>query len=322
MNRIVRRIFIFTVVFFGIITLFSQEAEAEKKIGVLIWTKENHYSETIKGLMEQLKKEGFVEPKVKFTIENAEGNKAKAADLAQKFSAARMDMVITIGTSATVIVSKEIKDLPIVFGLVYDPVEAKIAADWKSSGNNTTGASNKISMSNIMRSLKELAPVKRLGVLYQPGERNSEVQLKDLHAEQNEFQIKVVPVPLTSRADVVQILPEVLGAVDAIYLSGSSIVGESIPTIVDMATKAKVITVTHLEERVEKGVLLAVCADSYKVGLLAGEKASKVLKGANPSSLPIGVLKKLDVILNMKTAKTGHFDIPPSFLKSATKVIE
>jgi putative ABC transport system substrate-binding protein len=83
-----------------------------------------------------------------------------------------------------------------------------------------------------------------------------------------------------------------------------------------------VITATHQGEKADRGVLLAVSANSRALGRLAGEKAVKVLRGAKPSSIPIEPLKKLDVIVNMKAARAGHMDVPPAFLKAATRVIE
>lgn len=322
MNRTVYGLFIFALAVFVSMGIFSAEARAEKKIGVLLWSEESRYSDSKNGIMEQLKKGGFGEPAVTFTVENAGGNKAKAAEFAQKFAAARLDMMIVIGTSAAVPVAREIKTVPIVFSMVYDPVDAKIAEDWKSSGNNTTGASPRVPMAKLVNALKQLAPVKKLAVLYTPGEKNSETQLKEIQAVQNETHIQVVPVPLTSKELVSSMMSDVTSAADAIYLSGSSIVGDSVATIIDIATRAKVITVTHLDDFVEKGVLLGVCANPFKVGSLAGEKAVKVLKGAKPLSVPIETLKKLDVIVNMKTAKAGQIQVPPKFLKSATKVIE
>jgi putative ABC transport system substrate-binding protein len=319
---ILRKVLVISAMAFLIAGFFSVEARAEKKIGVLLWSEEGRYSDSKNGIMEQLKKGGFGEGAAKFTVENAGGNKAKAAEFAQKFAAAKMDMVIVVGTSAAVAVAREIKTVPVVFSMVYDPVEAKIAEDWKSSGNNTTGSSSRVPMSRLVSTLKQLAPIKKLAVLYTPGEKNSETQLKEIQAVQNETQIKVVPVPLTSKELVSSIMSEVTSAADAIYLSGSNIVGDSVAAIVDIATKAKIITVTHLDDFVEKGVLLGVCANPYKLGSLAGEKAIKVLKGAKPSSIPIESLKNLDVIVNMKTAKAGQIQIPPAFQKSATKVIE
>jgi putative ABC transport system substrate-binding protein len=206
--------------------------------------------------------------------------------------------------------------------VVYNPVEAGIAKDWKSSGNNTTGTSSKVPMSKLMDSLKLFAPVKRLAVLYTFGEKNSEAQLKDLQEIQADYGIKVVPVPLTRTEEVAQLLPVVIRSTDALYVTGSNLVDSQLSIIVDMATKGKVITITHLDDLVEKGVLLGVCSDSYPMGRLAGEKAVKILNGARPSSIPIESLKQFDVIINLKTAKAGNFPVPPDFMKTVGRTVK
>ena len=90
----------------------------------------------------------------------------------------------------------------------------------------------------------------------------------------------------------------------------------------DMAIKAKVVTITHLEDLVEKGVLLGVCPSTYLMGRLAGQKAVKILKGVKPSSIPIETLKQFDVMINLKTAKAGGFQTPPDFMKTVKKTVE
>jgi len=314
--------FLVSAVVFLTLALFSIEAGAEKRIGVLLFSEEARYIEATKGFMDTLKERGFGEPQTKIIIENAGANMAKVAELVQKFAAAKMDLIFTGGTSATTAVAREIKEVPIVFSVVYDPVEAGIAKDWKSSGNNTTGTSSKVPMSKLMDSLKVFAPVKRLAVLYTFGEKNSEAQLKDLQGIQADYGIKVVPVPLTRTEEVAQLLPVVIRSTDALYVTGSNLVNSQISIIVDMATKGKVITITHLDDLVEKGVLLGVCSDSYRMGRLAGEKAVKILKGARPSSIPIESLKQFDVMINLKTAKAGDFQVPPDFMKTVRRTIK
>ena len=304
------------------IIMFPAGAMAEKRIGVLVFSEEVRYSDAQRGIRDQLRESGFGEPAVSFTVLNAEGSKAKAAELARQFGAEKTDLIFTLGTSATIAVSHEIRDIPIVFAMVYDPVEVKIAKNWKGSGNNTTGASPRFPMSKLVKVLEDFAPVKRLAVLYTPGEKNSEVQLKALQALQVTTGIKVIPVILTNKEDVVRLLPEVARTTDAIYLTGSSVVGATVPIIVDTANKANVVTITHLDDLAEKGTLLGVCANSYHVGRLAGTKAVKILRGAKPSSIPIESEKRIDVILNMKTAKAGRFTIPPGFMKAVTKTTE
>ncbi len=322
MNRIARRVLLSIVMTAFLISLFSVETRAEKRIGVLRFSEEARYNEAQKGIMDQLKESGFGGPAVSFIIESAGGSKAKAAELVQKFAARRMDMIITLGTSATIAVAKEFTDVPIVFAMVFNPVEAKIAGDWKSSGNNTTGASPRVPMVKLVQTLKDFAPIKRLAVLYTPGEKNSEEQLKELQKLQSHFQIRVIPVILTEREEVGRTLSEVARTTDAMYLTGSNIVGAAAREIVAEANKAKVITLSHLDDLVEKGALLGVCASSYRVGRLAGKKAVRILRGAKPSSIPIETLNKFDVIVNMKTAKDGGFQIPPAFMKKITKTVD
>jgi len=314
--------FLVSAVVFLTLALFSIEAGAEKRIGVLLFSEEARYIEATKGFMDTLKERGFGEPQTKIIIENAGANKAKAAELVQKFAAAKMDLIFTLGTHATTAVAREIKDVPIVFSVVYDPVEAGIAKDWKSSGNNTTGTSSKVPMSKLMDSLKVFAPVKRLAVLYTFGEKNSEAQLKDLQGIQADYGIKVVPVPLTRTEEFAQLLPVVIRSADALYVTGSNLVNSQLSIIVDMATKAKVVTITHLDDLVERGVLLGVCPSAYLIGRLAGEKAVKIFKGVKPSSIPIESLKEFDVIINLKTAKAGDFQVPPDFMKTVRRTIK
>lgn len=316
-----KRLFSLIAVTAIITSFFSPEAMAEKRIGIVTFSEEVRYSEAQQGIIDQLKQDGFREPDVNFTIENAKGSKARTAELVQRFAVAKMDLIFAIGTTAAIAVTREIKDVPVVFGMVYDPVGAGIAMDWKSSENNTTGVSTKVSMIDIMSILKEIGPVKKLAVLYTPGEKNTELQLKEMQEVQTSLQIKVIPVILANKEEVAQTLTLVVHAVDAFYLTGSGVVGTTVPTIVDIANKAHVITVSHLDDMVEKGALLGICADSNLVGHLTAKKAVQILKGAKPSSIPIEIARPY-IILNTKTARAGQFQISPKIMKTVRMTIE
>jgi putative ABC transport system substrate-binding protein len=306
----------------SIVILFAAEARAEKRIGFFIFNEEARFAESQQGIMDQLKMDGFGEPAVTFIIENAQDSKLKATEVVRKFAAAKMDLIITTGTPATLAVIDKIKNVPIVYSMLYNPVEAGIARDWNSSGNNTTGASPHVPMSKIIDALREVVPVKRLAVLYTPGEKHTEIQLKELQKIQADYHIKVIPVILSKKEEVAEVVSFVAATVDAIYLTGSSIIYPSVPMIVDLATRKKVATVTHIAEFADKGVLLGICANPYRLGRLAGKKAVKILRGAKPSAVPIETLNKFDLIVNKKTAKAGQFKIPHAFMKTVTKTIE
>lgn len=291
------------------------------KIGILMFSAESRYQEATRGFMEHLAKAGFAEPRVTFIRENAEANKGKAREAVKRFAAVDLDLVLTLGTSATIAVAREIKNVPIVFSVVYDPVEAGVARDWKSSGNNTTGTSSRIPMEKLLENLKAFKLVTRLAVLYTAGEKNSETQLKNLQEAAAGYGVKIVPVSLSTREEVGLILPEIMRTTEAIYLSGSNLVDSQVALIVQAATRSGVITITHLEDLIEKGVLLGLCPDAYAMGSRAGEKAVRILKGENPASIPIEPSRELHLLLNNRTAGAGQFEIVPSFRARVTRFV-
>jgi putative tryptophan/tyrosine transport system substrate-binding protein len=302
--------------------VFCGEAPAEKRIGILLFNEQPRYVENKRGVLDELRKNGITEPNYRFIIESAEGSKVKALQSVRRFIANRMDMVITIGTSATVIAAAEIKNIPLVFVMVWDPVESNVAKSWRSSGNNVTGVSSRTSASKLLGVLREVADVKNVAVLYTRGERNTEIQLKEFQEQQKRYNVRITPVSVSGRDDIMSIMPYLTTNVRAICLTGSSVVGDHLADIVGFATKAGVITASQSEDLVERGALMGITVDAYAIGLLAGDKAIKILKGAKPSSIPIEPLKKQDVIINMKTARAGGFVIKPSFMKKVTKTIE
>ncbi|HUL01037.1 MAG TPA: ABC transporter substrate binding protein, partial [Nitrospirota bacterium] len=130
-------------------TLSSVNAWTKKRIGFLMFSDEARYVEAAKGIKDKLSEAGYTESNTHYTIERAGANKAKAVELAQKLASEKLDLIIALGTSSAVIVAKEITNVPIVFSVVYNPVETGIAKSWKSSGNNTTGTITDVPMVKI-----------------------------------------------------------------------------------------------------------------------------------------------------------------------------
>src|SRR5207253_1325728 len=85
--------------------------------------------------------------------EDAKGKKDRIPELIRKLKAEKVDIFVPLGTSAAVPTAAEVKDKPVVIGMVFDPVESKIAKDWKSSGNNITGSSSYVSLQRFTRRL-------------------------------------------------------------------------------------------------------------------------------------------------------------------------
>jgi len=298
-------------------SILATDSVAKKKIGIISFSSETRYENATQGFLEVLKKNGFDENKVSIIKENAGANKAQVIEIINKFKTEKLDLIYSIGTSSTTLIASEITDTPVVFAIVYNPIESGIAKSWKSSGNNTTGISVYIPMDKVLAPLSHFPSLKKLAVLYTPNEKNSESQLKDIQASvQNK--LVIIPVPLTNKEDIDVLLPEILRTSDALYVTGSNVVNKEISLITEMAMKAKVVTITHLDDLVTKGVLIGVSSNSKSMGEIAGTKAVKILRGTKPKDIPIDIPKNIQILFNEKKSKEGHFIIPENFLKTVT----
>jgi ABC-type uncharacterized transport system substrate-binding protein len=199
--------------------------------------------------------------------------------------------------------------------MVYDPVGSKIAKDWKSSGNNVTGSSSFVSIPSFLRRLVKRSEgtysIKRIAVPYTPGEKNSEIQLKEAQSVERELGAKVTPYVVATEADVKAFVKTLPGNADLVMLTGSNPIGTHISTIVEACIKAKIPSATHLDDLVDRGVLFGLVADVDEVGKMAGQKLAKVINGAAPSSIPLEAPSP-KLVINEKTAQAGGFTIPPA----------
>lgn len=321
----VKKVFVLVlVIFVGLIFACTAFAQEKIKVGILKYSDAAHYVETVNGILAKLKEEGFDETKVIFDIRSADGSKDKATEIAKEFRAKGMNVIMPIGTGALVSTHKEVKDIPIVFANIFNPIAlAGVAKSWESSGTNATGASNWVEMSAIVNTIKQVSPrSKRIGAFSVEEEPNTLIQVEDLKKLQDKMGIEVVDAKLTKSEEAGEVSRSLVGRVDAIYIGGGSLIDKGLKAILGVTTNAKLITVSHLEEKVKDGVLLAVSANSFKVGELGGKKAAQVLRGAKPSDIPIECLKTYDISVNLKTADTIGVKIPAGLLKIATKVIK
>jgi putative ABC transport system substrate-binding protein len=290
------------------------------RIGVLLWNAQVRYQQCRDGVIEGLRAEGFVSPDLLITVEQADGQADTAVQLARRLVSEGVDVLVPVGTSAAVAIAGAVQDRPVVFAFVYDPVASGIARAWKSSGNNTTGSSSKAPSDLLLQWLKELAPIKRLGVLFTPGELNTEAQVQDLETVRDRT-ISITPVPLKSRDDLLSTMSGLEGSIDALLLTGGGLIGDNATQIVLAANRTRILTATQ-SQGLERRVLLAVTVNPVAVGRLAGKKAAGVLRGQKPASIEIETIRNSDVSLNLRIAKAIGLEIGPSLQKAATQVLE
>ena len=234
----------------------------------------------------------------------------------------RPDMIYVFGTTATKQVVNRIKECPVIFNIVTRPVASGIIANWQSSGNNATGVSSLVPIRQQIRTLEKVTAFTRLGVIYNPLEQNSLIQVKILRDLSDALDIELIRYPITDRTGLQGGLADLKKQVDAVYLPSDSMVKSLGRAIMAKINEDRIPSLSALEEMVIKdGALIGLVPDYYRLGRLAAQKAHMVLTGYSPSDIPTATSDHFNITVNLNTAKRIGIHIPTAILVMADKII-
>lgn len=276
------------------------------------------------GVMKGLADAGHVEgTDVTFTYETAQGNPATAAQIARQFVGEAPAVIVAISTPSAQAVAAATKDVPIVFSAVTDPVAAQLAASIDAPGGNITGVSDMAPIGDHISLIREITPdVKRLGVLYNPGEANSVSSLAALKTAAEAAGMQVVEAPATKSADVQAAARSLVGKVDAIYVPTDNTIVSALESAIGVAIAAKVPLYAGDTDSVPRGALAAVGFNYFDVGVQTAALVDRVLKGENPGAIPVVFAAGTDLQVNKATAAALGLELPQEVLDRASKVVE
>jgi putative ABC transport system substrate-binding protein len=276
-----------------------------------------------KGIVEVVK---AAYPNAKFDLQNANGEPATASQIAQKFKIEKVDVAVGIATPTAQALANVIKDIPVIYAAVTDPVAAGLVASYDKGGANITGTSDLPPVEAQIDALLALAPnTKRIGHVYNAGEANSVRTAKVSEAYCAKKGIKFVPAIVSNSAEVSQAVASIVGRVDAIYLSTDNTVFSAITTVADICIREKLPLVTADPSSAETvPVLAAVGFDYYKMGKATGRIILDVLKGKKTSDIPTYFAvdpAENAFVINLDTAKKIGITVPQALLDKASLVL-
>ena len=264
-------------------------------------------------------KEGFKKAfeeagmKADFDETNAEGSIPNANLIANKFKSDKKDLILGIATPSAQALANSISDIPILFSAVTDPASAKIL------NKNVTGTSDKLdNVGEQLDLLIKLKPeTKKIGVLYNPSEQNSLVQVKEIQEKAKERNLTVELQGITSFNEVAQATKILLGKTDALYLPTDNLVVSAVKLIVSEGISAKKPVISSERSSVDQGALFTMGLNYFDLGKRTGEMAIEILKGKPASEIPFETSKKTTLFLNEKTAQAIGIDIKNPVLEGA-----
>lgn len=276
------------------------------------------------GIVDGLKSAGYEDGKtIEIVIRSAQGNMVTQAQIANEFSGLDLDLAVAISTPSAQTLKNSIKDKPLIFAAVTDPVGAGLITSMAEPGGNVTGTSDQQPFPPIFDLVKKLVPnAKKIGVIFNPGEANSVSQVQALKAAAQPYGIEIVESPAAQSTLVGDAAASLVGRADAILLPTDSTVVSVVESVVTVGKKARLPVFASDTGSVERGAVAALGFNYYELGKLTAQMAEQVLKGKKPSEIPAQVPESQDLYINASSAKAMGLDIPADVLAGAKKVID
>ncbi len=284
------------------------------KIAISQYVEHPSLDATREGFLAALKDAGIVEGEnLKVDLENAQADQANNLSIAQKIAGDKNDLVLGIATPSAQAVVQNVKDTPILFAAVTDPLDAKIVTDLEHPGGNVSGASdtNPEAITRLMNFIATQFPnVKKLGLVINEGEPNAVVMADIAKEELDKHGIELVKAAITNTSEVKQAAGSLVGRVDAFYITLDNSVVSGVDAIIQTANDNKIPFFSADRDTVEKGAFATVGFKYYDHGYQVGEMAVEVLKnGTSPGEMKVTMQEKLDLILNLKAAAAQGIEV-------------
>jgi putative tryptophan/tyrosine transport system substrate-binding protein len=242
---------------------------------------------------------------------------AMAADLVNR----QVNVLTTAGGEPSALAAKRaISTIPIVFGLGSDPVSAGLVDSYNRPGGNATGVTllTRVMEPKRLGLLRDLVPgVPLVGVLLNPSYPASR-QLQDIEEAARAIDQRA-PKPAPTRNSM---LPSPRWSRSASERCSSARTPTRRDRIVDFAQRQRLPAIYQFREYAVAGGLLSYgvsVTDAYRQ---YGVYTANILKGAKPADLPVLQPTKIELVINLKTAKALGLKISDNLLSLADEVIE
>jgi putative tryptophan/tyrosine transport system substrate-binding protein len=274
-----------------------------------------------KGLNSGLKELNY---NVSATEFNAHQDKGKLETFLNNLDPNQYDFIYTFGTTVSTMTAKKVTSTPILFGIVTNPVKAGLVNSWETSGNNVTGVSHAISYEDQVEFLLSLGSYHKIGMVYNPLEKNSQIALEELGAILKKAGVAFVAVPIDAETSIAPAVSNLVAQQpDLVYLPSDSFIQTHGETIISQFNESNIATYAALPKYIDAGALIGIVSSYHSVGMELAMSAHQVLKGKKPSAVPSKTLpmNMQTVRVNVKTAERIGTEIPYQIL-SVAELIE
>jgi putative ABC transport system substrate-binding protein len=300
----------------------KKEAGGNVHIGIAKIVQHEALDACEKGIQDALANRGI---NATYDLQNANGDLTTATQIANKFKNDKVNVAVGIATPVAVALANTIKDIPVVFSTVTDPVGAKLVSSLDKGEGNVTGLSDALPTEDHIAMFQQIANIKTLGFLYTSSEANSITDLRNVEAACQKLGLTLISQSINTSADLRQAAQTIIGRVDGIYISTDNTIFSALPALIQVAQNAKKpIFSGDVTGALAGGCMIASGFNYYTAGLATGNMIADILEGKKPADIPVRLLtpNEMDLMIDLDAAVNCGITIPQNLLDSANYIFQ
>ena len=279
-------------------------------------------------VMDGFRQLGYVEGhniayECRFPAEQYERYNSFAAELV----ALKVDVLVAVTGPAASAAKRATTTIPIVFVLVPDPVESKLVDSLPRPGGNVTGFSNiatDLSAKRLQIFKQTVPSLSRVALLVNSNDPNiARRTIDDVQSAAMILDLTVEPIKVRTADDLEKAFSEISRAqLQGVVLPFDGMLYNARKQVAKLALAHRLPTIHVTRGAVELGLLMSYGPNNEDIFRRAPVYVDKILKGAKPGDLPVELPTRLELVVNLTTAKALGLTIPPSVLAFADQLIE
>lgn len=305
--------------------VWAQQATRIYRIGMLEAISAAQNAANLDAFRKGLREAGYVEGRnLVIEYRSADGRAERFAGLASEMVRLKVDVIVSRGTPAARAAKDATTTLPVVMATMGDP--RALVASFARPGGNITGVTTFTTELTAKRLelLKELAPnLTRVAMLHNMGNPAAPPEWEEMQraARTLGLQTELLDVRTSNDLDVA-FSHAIQRHVDALVVGADGLTQVHQRLIVDSAARYRLAASYPARDFVEAGGLIAYAINYPDLYLRLASLVDKVLKGANPGDIPVERPTKVELAINLATAKALGLAVSESLLLRADRLIQ
>ena len=276
----------------------------------------------------ELRRLGYAEGRnIAVEYRSSHGDFEKLPTFAAELVRLKVDIIVAVVTQASLAAKQATATIPIVMIGVVDPLGSGLVSNLARPGGNITGTSGAGAdlVAKQLELVRTLLPnATRVTALWNPSNRVfQELLLTQAKSAAPKLRLQIGAVEARASNDIDRAFVAIgKDRPDALLVLADPMLGSQAKRIADLALKHRVPAVGMLRGYAQAGLMATYGQsfdDSYR---RAAEYVDRILKGAKPGDLPVQQPTKVELVINLKTAKALGLTVPQSLLLRADEVIQ